>query len=80
MKVGRLGPDKLVDRCTEIEKANRLLLERMTNIMTSQPLLSAGFPAHQISTSKRLGQVSSHVHVGSADGAANARSKSLNRN
>jgi hypothetical protein len=26
----------LEDRCTEIEKANRILLEKMTNIMTSQ--------------------------------------------
>lgn len=24
----------LLDRCTEIEKANRILLEKMTNIMT----------------------------------------------
>jgi hypothetical protein len=25
----------VVDRCTEIEKANRILLEKMTNIMTT---------------------------------------------
>lgn len=43
----------LEDRCTEIEKANRILLEKMTNIMTSQPQLA---PIPQIPVKKGQGQ------------------------
>ena len=30
-----------IERCTEIEKSNRILLEKMTNIMTSNPITGA---------------------------------------
>ena len=84
----------VLDRCTEIEKANRILLEKMTNIMTSQTqahIQSAGLipPPHP---TKKLHLVPNHQmnNNGVRDGSNylhtsvefnnQQRSRSLNRN
>ena len=54
-----------LDRCTEIEKANRILLEKMTNIMTSHP---------HITQTKRVPLNALNMSVDTS-----SRSKSLNR-
>ena len=61
-----------LDRCTEIEKANRILLEKMTSIMTSQPHLAPPPPRH-------MGG-SSHQNLASSVELTGQRSRSLNRN
>jgi hypothetical protein len=64
----------LIERCTEIEKANRILLEKMTNIMASQPNAGVNLFKKSVINKAQFGS----SYDGNSPSQAQ-RSKSLNR-
>ncbi|CDW82974.1 UNKNOWN [Stylonychia lemnae] len=68
------------ERCTEIEKANRILLERMASIMSAHPPQNQSVISNQYLSVKRVNNPISQGLVHDLTTPVNAnRSKSLNR-